>query len=696
MHWLDYTVIGVYMLGVAGIGLWTSRKIHGTEDFFLGGRSFGKVFTIFLQFGTGTSSDMPVSVSRESFRNGMSGIWAVLLWLFITPVYWIIGPWYRRLRMVTIGDFFSERFQSKSLGAAYAAFSVFYFMYYIAIGLTAVGKTVEIMTPLPRSAFSARQAESVQAYGRYSELERQFAAGRELSAKQSAELEGLRQKKQAGEIRSHFSYIDSRAAVPVIALVILLYAMLGGLKAAVITDFIQGVLIIVLSFVIIPFGLRQVGWFSGLHQRVPEHMFNLLGSPQTSDYSLLFIVSIILVNLVGIVVQPHMIQICGSARDESAARVGLTYGNYLKRLCTIGWALVGVIGFALYAREVSDPDMIWGYATLRLLPVGAVGLMISSMLAAIMSSADAFMVSGSALFTMNLYRPLRPLSSDRHLVWVGRITTAFIIIGGVALSQLFHSVIELLKYIWTLPVIFGAAFWLSILWRRVTPAAAWSSVAFSLLFSFVLPVLLPLSDSIATRESLLGTTAPASVEVRVGAESADVAAGLAVSAGELITKRLPVPSAPVYFQQLRTGPAGELRGEGKFRTGVWLLTRLGFDFSRSTRATLEAATFLMDAILPFIVLILVSLLSAPVARAALDRFYARLLTPVHADPETDRRHLEASLADPASLQGRLWFPRSGWMMQKPDRTDILGFVAATLVAVAIVGVVFLVAGIRWP
>ncbi len=696
MHWLDYTVIGVYMLGVAGIGVWTSRMIQGTEDYFLGGRSFGKVFTIFLQFGTGTSSDMPVSVSRESFRNGMSGIWSVLLWLFITPFYWIIGPWYRRLRMVTIGDFFTERFDSKSLGAAYAAFSVFYFMYYIAIGLTAVGKTVEIMTPLPQSAFSDKQAASVEAFGRYSDLERQYKSGRELDARQATELESLRQKQQAGEIQSHFSYINSRTAVPVIAFVILIYAILGGLKAAVITDFIQGVLIIVLSFIIIPFGLREVGWFSGLHERVPEHMFNLLGSPQTSDYSLLFVFSIILINLVGIVVQPHMIQICGAARDETAARVGLTYGNYLKRLCTVGWALVGVIGFALYAHEVSDPDMIWGYTTLRLLPVGVVGLMIASMLAAIMSSADAFMVSGSALFTMNIYRPLRPHSSDRHLVWVGRITTAFIIIGGVLLSQMLHSVIELLRYIWTLPVIFGAAFWLSILWRRVTPAAAWSSLVFSLLFSFVLPVVLPLSNAIATRESLLSSTTPVSVEVRVGADSDDVVAGLAVAVGELISKQHPVPSTPVFFQQLRTTPDGYVSGEGKFRTGIWLLTSLGFDFRHATKATLEAATFLLDAILPFIVLFVVSLLTAPVQSGVLDRLYARLLTPVHADPETDRRHLEISLADPASLQHKLWFPRSGWMMQKPDRTDILGFIGATLVAVVIVGIVFLVAGTRWP
>src|SRR3990170_4857411 len=138
MHWLDFSVIVLYMLAVAGIGVWTARTIRSTEDFFLGGRKFGKLFSVFLQFGAGTSSDMPVSVARESFRNGMSGVWAVLLWLFITPIYWIIGPWYRRMRLVTIGDFFSERFQSRALGAAYAAFSVFYFMYYIAIGLPAV------------------------------------------------------------------------------------------------------------------------------------------------------------------------------------------------------------------------------------------------------------------------------------------------------------------------------------------------------------------------------------------------------------------------------------------------------------------------------------------------------------------------------------------------------------------------------
>ncbi len=701
MHWLDLLVIVVYMLLVAGIGIWTMRGIRGTEDFFLGGRRFGRMFSIFLQFGAGTSSDMPVSVARESFRNGMSGIWAVLLWLFITPFYWIIGPWYRRLRLMTIGDFFTERFNSKPMGAAYATFSVFYFMYYIAIGLTAVGKTVEVLTPRPESSYTAEQAQNVADYRRYVELEGLRLEQSEFSPEEVKEYRVLRDKHRLGKLHSGFSYVSSRVAVPVIALVIVVYCVLGGLKAAVITDFIQGVLIIFLSFIIIPFGLIKAGWFSGLHQRVPEYMFNMLGSPAASDYTALYVFSIILINLVGIVVQPHILQTGGGAAvDENSARIGLCYGNYLKRFCTVGWALVGVVGFALYATEVSDPDMIWGYATRRLLVPGLVGLMIAAMLAAIMSSADAFMVSGSALFTMSIYRPLRRALPEGHYLWVGRLTTVVIIIGGVLLSQVLHSVIELLKYIWTLPVIFGASFWFSYLWRGITKTAAWSAIAFSLVVSIILPAVIPGFQSITTSPRWLAETRPSTVEVRLGADSADVARGLAQSEGQLISKKLDLPTAAIFFEnKVRIDPhdpASTERGIGKFRVPVWLLSQLGVDFSSASRSTLQAIVFISDAILPFIILLLVSLFTSPVNERTLDRFYARVHTPVYPDPETDRREVELSYADPGRFRSKLLFPGTKWEMLKPDRTDVLGFLLAVAIAVAIVGLVFLVSWTRWP
>ncbi|MEA2062167.1 MAG: sodium:solute symporter family protein [Gemmatimonadota bacterium] len=702
MHWLDLTVIVAYMFLVAGIGFWSMRNIRGVEDFFMGGRRFGKLFSLFLQFGAGTSSDMPVSVSRESFRNGMSGIWAVMLWLFVTPLYWIISPWYRRLRLLTIGDYFTERFDSRAMGAAYALFSVCYFMCYIAIGLTAVGKTVEVLTPRPESSYTAAEAAEVAEYRRYIGLDRlRMDKGGFDSEEIEQEYRALADRHRLGELRSGYSYISNRVAIPVIALVIMAYCVMGGLTAAVITDLIQGALIIFLSFVIIPFGLIRVGWFSGLHERVPDHMFNLLGSPAASDYTALYVFAIILINLVGIVVQPHIIQTGGgAAKDETSARVGFCYGNYLKRICTVGWALAGVLGFALFAEQVADPDMIWGYMTRQLLAPGLVGLMFAAMLAAIMSSADAFMVSGSALITMNIYRPLCSGRDERHYVTIGRLTAVAIIFGGVLLSQVLNNVIELLKYIWILPVVFGASFWLSYLWRGVTRNAAWCAVVFSLIVSVILPVAIPRVEAIATSKYCLAETRPSSVQVRVGASADDVAAGLAANEGELISKELSVAPVTIFFEnKVRLDPAGtgcQERGIGKFRVYLWLFSVLGTDFSSCSRSTLNAIVFICDAVFPFIILLLASLFTAKVNTQVLDRFYARVHTPVLADPDADRLEVEKSYATPHRFDGKLLFPGTGWEMLKPDRTDVWGFILAVVVALLIAGVLFLVSWIRWP
>ena len=81
-------------------------------------------------------------------------------------------------------------------------------------------------------------------------------------------------------------------------------------------------------------------------------------------------------------------------------------------------------------------------------------------------------------------------------------------------------------------------------------------------------------------------------------------------------------------------------------------------------------------------------------KAALDRFYARVHTPVQRDSELDRREVERSYAEPERFRSKLWFPGTNWEMLKPDRTDILGFLFAALVAALIVALVFAVAAIR--
>ncbi len=150
LHYLDIFSISIYFLVVIAIGIISKRRVKNAEDYFMGGRGFGKLVSIFLAFGSGTSSDTAISTSRETYRAGMSGIWIQLLWLFITPFYWIIAPWYRRLRVITGGDYFQDRFGSKTL--------------------TAVGKTVEIVTAKPDTELSITEKNNVALNSEYNDL----------------------------------------------------------------------------------------------------------------------------------------------------------------------------------------------------------------------------------------------------------------------------------------------------------------------------------------------------------------------------------------------------------------------------------------------------------------------------------------------------------------------------------------------
>jgi len=105
-------------------------------------------------------------------------------------------------------------------------------------------------------------------------------------------------------------------------------------------------------------------------------------------------------------------------------RVGFLYGSYVKRACTIGWAIVGLMVAVLIVRgtygvtSLTDPEDAFGFACRHLLFPGALGLLIASVMAANMSTCSVFMVDSGALFTQGFYRRhLRPSRPDGHYLW---------------------------------------------------------------------------------------------------------------------------------------------------------------------------------------------------------------------------------------------------------------------------------------
>jgi Na+/proline symporter len=198
--------------------------------------------------------------------------------------------------------------------------------------------------------------------------------------------------------------------------------------------------------------------------------------------------------LVGIMAQPHQLAAVGTGKDEVTCRQGMLFGNMVKRVCTIGWAFVGLIVAAMVAQghvgaeALGDPENAFGFACRQLLFPGALGLMIASILAANMSTCSAFLVDSGALFTEGLYRQRLVTSRpDSHYLWVGRISGFVITMAGVLYAMfLIESVLYTFLLTETLATFVGISVLGGIIWPRANRWGALASLLSALATNFVL------------------------------------------------------------------------------------------------------------------------------------------------------------------------------------------------------------------
>jgi SSS family solute:Na+ symporter len=688
LHVIDLGIIAVYLVAVVWIGRRVGRASEGMDDFFLAGRKLGKVYQFFLNFGCSTNADQAVAVSREVYRQGIGGMWIQSLVLFLTPFYWISTMFFRRVRLTTIGDFYAERFGSPFLAAAYAVFTLALSAFIGGgIGMLVAGKTMVAMTPKAIEQCTPAERASVQAFEEYRQLEAARPGG--LTPGQASRWELLRHRQQRGELRSFVSHVNPVWFFFVYAVVVGAYTMMGGFRAAAITDGIQGVLIIVFSIILVPVGLARLGGFDGLHAAVPAHMFELFGSASLSEYAWYTVVAMVLANLVSIVAVVSGMQTAGSATNEFAARIGMIGGMFTKRLLMLCWALAGLIAIGLYAGKLHDPDLIWGVMTRDLLPPGAIGLMLVGVLAANMSTLDASAVSHAALFIRNLYRPLVPGRTDRHYLMVGRGVIALTLAGAIVVAMTAENLLELFQYIISVPAIFGASIWLGFVWRRVTKWAVVWQVAVCILLYAAIPTAFQGIDAARRHPAWLLETAPRQVSSTAPATNDDVSAGRAARAGEPVTRRQTVPPVGVFFEKVvpldPARPESGREGRGRFHAELWVMSWFGVDFTRWTKPQLVAARFYFDALFPFLALVVLSWVTRPEPREALDRFFAKVHTPVQPTPEAEAAALAAACADPRQFDADKVFKGEHWEILKPARSDYLGFFGTW----ALVGVVIL-------
>ncbi len=420
---VDIMVVIAYLVGVTATGALVMRRIKGLGDFIMP-RRFGKWMMTMHAFGTGTHSDQAVSVASKTYTAGLSGIWYQWLYLFATPFYWLIAPMMRRFRALTTADIFELRYNS-SVAALYAVVSIAMMVTTIGLMLKGSGAVIE-------------------------------------GASNGA--------------------ISSNVAIISMTLLFVGYGTAGGLGAAIITDFIQGILTIIFSFLLLPVVLSAVGGLDGMRSTInSDAMFSLVAP---GDIGVFYIVVITINALIGIVAQPHILANCAAGKTEREGQFGLVVGSFTKRICTVAWSLTGLAGVAYYLGRDLNPDHLYGLLASEFLPQmlpGMLGLFLATLLASVMSSCDSFMIAASALFTENIYRKARPEKDSSHYLWTARIVSVGVVALGVLYAYWLDGVIQGLEILWKIAPMMGIAFWLGLFWRRTTPAAAWTSTLGALL-----------------------------------------------------------------------------------------------------------------------------------------------------------------------------------------------------------------------
>ena len=421
---IDYFVLAGYFILITLFGIWISRRIKTSDGYFRGERKFKWYIMIGQAFGVGTHAEMPVAQTGATFNNGFATIWYQWKNMLITPFYWLIAPFYRRSERTTLGEIVEDRYGS-GMGLVYTVFAIIFFVFSMGVMLQGAAKVISV------------------------------ASGSQLSP---------------------------NVIVLMMTVAFILYSFIGGLIAAAYTDFIQSFLIITLSVMLIPLGLKEVGGFHSMKEVLPVHFFDLVNSQSGIDA---FTIAMLAVNgIVGITAQPHMISMCATGNTERAGRIGQTFGSMVKRLITIGWALTGLVVAALVIKRgvsLPDPEMAFGFACNVLLVPGLIGLMIAAILAANMSSCSNFMVNIGALFTRNLYRKyLKPDASDKQLLWIGRYSGLFLSILAVMFALTIKNVLHGFLFVETFASFMGIIFLGGIIWKRANRHGAAAAVITSL------------------------------------------------------------------------------------------------------------------------------------------------------------------------------------------------------------------------
>ena len=316
--------------------------------------------------------------------------------------------------------------------------------------------------------------------------------------------------------------INMYVSVTVISVLVAVYTIIGGLRAVVITESIQTIVLVAGAIVITAASWLKLGGWASLVQVLEEHqamekisMLRPHGDSSQMPWYAVFLGYPVLGIWYWCADQTIVQRVLG-AKDENHARVGSLFCGFIKILPVFIFVVPGLMAYGLAQKGLIDLSSITtvtasgeavvnskGIYTLmitQLLPTGLIGIVVAALLSGLMSQVSGALNSISTLVSYDLVKRFRPGVKDKQLVKLGRIAVVVALIFSVALlpllnsyESLFNGLNDIIAHI--APPI-TCVFLLGIFWKKASAKSAQYTLWVGSLLGvvvFTINKLLPLS-----------------------------------------------------------------------------------------------------------------------------------------------------------------------------------------------------------
>lgn len=339
--------------------------------------------------------------------------------------------------------------------------------------------------------------------------------------------------------------LSIEACIISLGILIIIYTVVGGLWAVMITDVLQFVVLTASVIIVVPLALDKVGGISGFLEKVPEGFFTIT----SGEYSWVFLVAFAIYNAVFIGGNWAYVQRFTSVDTPSSAKkVGKLFaGLYL--ISPFVWMLPPMIYRAINPGLAGlETEGAYLMICKEVLPNGLIGLMLGGMIFATGSSVNTTLNLASAVFTNDLYRPAKPNSTSNQLMLVAKLSTAVFGVLTILVALWVPSAGGIVNIVLSVGAVTGCSLYGPPIWALFSKSHSGKSILWctilgltiNVYFKFLNPMLTDFSFS-RSEEMLAGALIPLSLLLiyEIWASSKNI-----VSKDYLIYKELNVETIP--------------------------------------------------------------------------------------------------------------------------------------------------------